>query len=134
APAAGSEVDTRLDQIATSQAAQLKGQAAIANARLAYQAYEEVIAGQRWQQLAGLGAQPQRPLWASNGIKNHAYSDTMYVTEALPAQADPLRRISCGEAGRGQRRSAATVARESPAWPGLGGFCALRRGRRRSNL
>jgi hypothetical protein len=54
-----SEVDTRLDRIATSQATQLKGKAAIANARLAYQAYEEVIASQRWQKLAGLGAQPQ---------------------------------------------------------------------------
>jgi transaldolase len=78
-----SEVDTRLDQIATSQATHLKGKAAIASARLAYQAYEEVIASQRWQQLAGLGAQPQRPLWASTGIKNHAYPDTMYVTELV---------------------------------------------------
>jgi transaldolase len=80
-----SEVDTRLDQIATSQAAQLKGKAAIANARLAYQAYQAVIASQRWQKLAGLGAQPQRPLWASTGIKNHAYPDTMYVTELVAA-------------------------------------------------
>ena len=63
----------------------LKGKAAIANARLAYQAYEEVIASQRWQKLAGLGAQPQRPLWASTGIKNHAYPDTMYVTELVAA-------------------------------------------------
>ncbi len=80
-----SEVDTRLDQIATSQATQLKGKTAIASARLAYQAYEEVIASQRWQQLARLGAQPQRPLWASTGIKNHAYPDTMYVTELVAA-------------------------------------------------
>src|SRR5439155_1510346 len=79
------EVDPRLDQIGTSQAARLKGKAAIANARLAYQAYQEVIASQRWQQLAGLGAQPQRPLWASTGIKNHAYPDTMYVTELVAA-------------------------------------------------
>ena len=78
-----SEVDTRLDRIATSQAMQLKGKAAIANARLAYQAYEDVIASQRWQKLAGLGAQPQRPLWASTGVKNHAYPDTMYVTELI---------------------------------------------------
>jgi transaldolase len=78
-----SEVDTRLDQIATSQATRLKGKAAIANARLAYQAYEEVIASPRWQQLAGLGAAPQRPLWASTGVKNHAYPDTMYVTELV---------------------------------------------------
>jgi transaldolase len=78
-----SEVDTRLDQVATSQAAQLKGKTAIASARLAYQAYEDVIASRRWRQLAGLGAQPQRPLWASTGVKNPAYPDTMYVTELV---------------------------------------------------
>jgi transaldolase len=78
-----SEVDARLDRIATSHATQLKGKAAIANARLAYQAYEEVIASQRWQQLAGLGAHPQRPLWASTGVKNPIYPDTMYVTELV---------------------------------------------------
>jgi transaldolase len=77
------EVDTRLDQLATSQATQLKGKAAIANARLAHQAYEEVLTGQRWQKLAKLGAQPQRPLWASTGVKNPAYPDTMYVTELV---------------------------------------------------
>jgi transaldolase len=81
-----SEVDTRLDRIATSQATQLKGKAAIANARLAYQAYEEVIASQRCQKLAGLGAQLQRPFWAFTGIKNHAYPDTMYVTELVAAE------------------------------------------------
>ena len=80
-----SEVDARLDQMATSQATQLKGKAAIANARLAYQAYEEVITSQRWQKLAELGAQPQRPLWASTGVKNPAYPDTMYVTELVAA-------------------------------------------------
>jgi len=47
------------------------------------QAYEEVIASQRWQKLAGLGAQRQRPLWASTDVKNHAYPDTMYVTELV---------------------------------------------------
>ena len=78
-----SEVDTRLDQIATSQATQLKGKAAIANARLAYQAYEEVIVSQRWQQLAGLGAQPQRPLWASTGVKNPDYPDTLYISDLI---------------------------------------------------
>ena len=44
-----------------------------------------MIASQRWQKLAGLGAQPQRPLWASTGIKNPAYPDTMYVTELVAA-------------------------------------------------
>jgi transaldolase len=73
------EVDARLDHLATPEAAALKGSAAIANARLAYQAHEQVTAGERWQRLARLGARPQRPLWASTGVKNPAYPDTKYV-------------------------------------------------------
>ena len=74
------EVDARLDQLGTPAAVALKGSAAIANARLAYQAYEQLTATERWQRLARLGARPQRPLWASTGVKNPAYPDTMYVT------------------------------------------------------
>jgi transaldolase len=77
------EVDARLGRLATDEAAQLRGKAAIANARLAYQAYEEVITSQRWQELASLGARPQRPLWASTGVKDPAYPDTMYITELV---------------------------------------------------
>lgn len=77
------EVDTRLDRIIAEEATGLKGKAAIANARLAYQAHEELIASERWQQLARLGARPQRPLWASTGVKNRAYPDIMYVTELI---------------------------------------------------
>jgi transaldolase len=55
----------------------------VANARLAYQSYEEIIADDRWQRLAEQGARPQRPLWASTGVKNPAYPDTMYVTELV---------------------------------------------------
>jgi transaldolase len=73
------EVDARLDRIGTPEAAALKGSAAIANARLAYQAHEQLTATDRWQRLAGLGAQPQRPLWASTGVKDPAYPDTKYV-------------------------------------------------------
>jgi transaldolase len=78
-----SEVDARLDRLATSEATGLKGKAAIANARLAYQAYEEVITSKRWLLLARHGARRQRPLWASTGVKNPAYPDTMYVTELV---------------------------------------------------
>jgi transaldolase len=86
------EVDARLDQIATSAATRLKGKAAIANARLAYQAYQELITSPRWQELARLGSQPQRPLWASTGVKNPAYPDTMYVTGLVaPAPSTPCR-------------------------------------------
>jgi transaldolase len=77
------EVDKRIDAMGGDEAKQLRGKAAIANARLAYQAYEEVIAGERWKTLAGAGARVQRPLWASTGVKDPAYPDTMYVTELV---------------------------------------------------
>jgi len=80
-----SEVDKRLDEIGTDEAKSLKGKAAIANARLAYAAYEEVIASDRWQALAGAGARAQRPLWASTGVKSEDYPDTLYVTELVVA-------------------------------------------------
>ena len=78
-------IDPRLDEIGTPEAAALRGKAAIANARLAYALYEEVIASERWQKLAALGAKPQRPLWASTGVKDKAYPDTMYVDELVVA-------------------------------------------------
>ncbi|MGL5928883.1 MAG: transaldolase [Dermatophilaceae bacterium] len=78
-----SEVDKRLDALGSPEAAALRGKAAVANARLAYQAYEEVFSTPRWRSLADAGAQPQRPLWASTGVKDPAYSDTMYVTELV---------------------------------------------------
>lgn len=80
-----SEVDKRLDALGTEPARALRGKAAIANARLAFQAFEEVFATPRWQVLAGDGARAQRPLWASTGVKDPAYPDTMYVTELVTA-------------------------------------------------
>jgi len=78
------EVDNRLEAIGTPQAMQLRGKAALANARLAYGAYQEVFGvGARWAGLAEDGAKPQRPLWASTGVKNPNYPDTMYVTELV---------------------------------------------------
>jgi len=79
------EVNNRLDEMGTDEAKAVRGKAALANARLAYQAYEEVFATPRWQVLAGAGAHPQRPLWASTGMKDKAYSDTLYVTELVTA-------------------------------------------------
>lgn len=73
------EVDARLDKIGTAAAAQLRGRAAIANARLAYQRYERVFSSPRWESLQAAGARPQRPLWASTSVKDPAYSDTRYV-------------------------------------------------------
>ncbi|MDP2775855.1 MAG: transaldolase [Nocardioides sp.] len=80
-----SEVDRRLDEIGTDAALALKGKAAIANARLAYAAFQEVHSGARWESLRGYGALAQRPLWASTGVKDPAYPDTLYVTELVVA-------------------------------------------------
>jgi transaldolase len=77
------EVDRRLDEIGTPEAKQLKGKAAVANARLAYQAYQQKFAGRRFAVLEEAGARHQRPLWASTGVKNPDYSDTMYVDELV---------------------------------------------------
>ena len=74
------EVDRRLDKIGTERAAALRGKAAIANARLAYQRYEQAMSTGRWRSLDQAGARPQRPLWASTSVKDPAYADTRYVT------------------------------------------------------
>ena len=79
------EVDRRLDEIGSEEARGLRGRAGVANARLAYQAYEEVFSTPRWQNLADDGARPQRPLWASTGVKDPTYPDTMYVTDLVAA-------------------------------------------------
>ncbi|MFC4532779.1 transaldolase [Sphaerisporangium dianthi] len=77
------EIDKRLEKIGTPEALALRGKAAIANARLAFAAYEEVTASERWQALKAAGAHPQRPLWASTGVKNPDYADTMYVDQLV---------------------------------------------------
>jgi transaldolase len=78
-----SEVDKRLDKIGTPEAKALKGKAAVANARLAYELYEQKFSTDRWANLAKAGARPQRPLWASTSTKDPAYEDTMYVTDLV---------------------------------------------------
>ncbi len=77
------EIDKRLDALGTDEAKALKGKAGLANARLAYQVHEEQFSSERWNELAHAGAHPQRPLWASTGVKDPAYPDTMYVTELV---------------------------------------------------
>ncbi|HEY5878865.1 MAG TPA: transaldolase [Nakamurella sp.] len=78
-----SEIDRRLQAINSPESQALEGQAAIANARLAYQAYEQTFAGDRWDALAAKGANKQRPLWASTGVKDPKYDDTRYVVELV---------------------------------------------------
>ncbi|MCT2583284.1 transaldolase [Actinophytocola sp. S1-96] len=79
------EVDKRLDALATDEAKALRGKAAVANARLAYAAFQEFFTGDRWNALVNDGAKPQRPLWASTGVKNPDYSPTLYVDELVVA-------------------------------------------------
>jgi transaldolase len=77
------EVDARLDKIGTPEATALRGKAAIANARLAYELYEQRLDTPRWAALAAQGARVQRPLWASTSTKDPTYDDTMYVVELV---------------------------------------------------
>jgi transaldolase len=77
------EADRRLDAIGTGAALALKGQAAVAQAKLAYLLFRDRFAGERWERLAARGAQMQRPLWASTSTKNPAYPDTLYVDSLI---------------------------------------------------
>ncbi|GAA2964417.1 transaldolase [Glutamicibacter bergerei] len=81
-----SEIDKRLNAIGTEAALALRGQAGVANARLAYQVFEESFASARFEALAASGANVQRPLWASTGVKDPAYPSTLYVTELVAPQ------------------------------------------------
>ena len=78
-----SEIDKRLDAVGTEEAKALKGKAAIATARLAFEAYEEIFGSERWREIETAGAKPQRPLWASTGVKDPAYKSTMYVEQLV---------------------------------------------------
>ncbi|MFC7494039.1 MULTISPECIES: transaldolase [unclassified Nocardioides] len=79
------EIDPRLEKIGSDEALALRGKAAVANARLAYAAFQDVVTSDRWKVLAEAGANPQRPLWASTGVKNPDYPDTLYVTDLVVA-------------------------------------------------
>lgn len=76
-------IDPLLAEIGTPEATELAGRAGVANARLAFAAYEQFTASPRWQELADAGAQPQRPLWASTGVKDPSYPDTLYVDQLV---------------------------------------------------
>ncbi|MDQ1396246.1 MAG: transaldolase [Acidimicrobiaceae bacterium] len=77
------EVDRRLDAIGTDEAKAARGKAAVAQAKLAYQLFQEKFSGPRWEALAKKGAHKQRPLWASTSTKNKAYSDLLYVNSLI---------------------------------------------------
>jgi transaldolase len=77
------EADKRLEEIGSDDALALRGKLAIANAKLAYQAYKEIFSGERWEKLASAGASAQRCLWASTSTKNEDYRDVIYVEELI---------------------------------------------------
>ena len=85
------EVDHRLAEVAAhdkdliDNVARLRGQAGIANSRLAYEVYERMVQSPRWTSLAAKGARPQRLLWASTGVKDKSFPDTRYVVELVAA-------------------------------------------------
>jgi len=76
-------VDKALEDIGTPGALSLRGKIAIANAKMAYKRFKEVFSGENWEHLKKRGARLQRPLWASTGTKNPAYSDVLYVEELV---------------------------------------------------
>ena len=78
-------VDKKIDELDTPAAKALRGKVAIANAKLAYAWFRDFTASDRWQALAAKGAQPQRLLWASTGVKDKAYPDTLYVDSLIGA-------------------------------------------------
>ncbi len=78
-----SEVDRRLEAIGTPETLSLRGRAAVAQAKLAYQMFQERFSGERWNALEACGARLQRPLWASTSAKNPAYSPTLYVDSLI---------------------------------------------------
>jgi len=77
------ETDKRLEAIGSEEALALRGKLAIANAKLAYERYQQTFSGPRWEALEAKGALPQRCLWASTSTKNPAYRDVLYVEELI---------------------------------------------------
>jgi transaldolase len=79
------EVDQRIDKLGTPEAEALRGKAAVANARLAYELFEQRVATDRWRALSAKGANIERPLWASTSVKDPSFGDTKYVVELVAA-------------------------------------------------
>src|SRR3954451_19972101 len=101
------EVDRRLDELGGHD--ELKGKAAIANAKLAYQTYNEVFTGERWEKLRAAGATPQRCLWASTSTKNPDYRDVIYVEELIGPNTVDTMPLETVEAFQDHGRASATL-------------------------
>ena len=117
------EVDRRLDAIGTPEALALRGKAAVAQGKLAYQRFRATFSGPRWDALAARGAKVQRPLWASTSTKNEAYPDTLYVDELIGPDTVNTMPDATIEAfadhGTLARRVDADVAAAEAVWQGL---------------
>ncbi|MEA2171055.1 MAG: transaldolase [Solirubrobacteraceae bacterium] len=103
-----SRVDTAVDK-ALGDGSELAGKAGVANARVAYESFERIFSGERWQKLADAGANVQRPLWASTGTKNEAYSDTLYVDNLIGPHTVNTMPDATLEAARDHATAARTV-------------------------
>jgi transaldolase len=118
-----SEVDKRLEAIGSPEALALRGKAAVAQGKLAYQLFQRTFSGARWEALAARGAKVQRPLWASTSTKNPAYPDTLYVDELIgPDTVNTLPDATIeafADHGTLARRVDADVDEAEAVWKGL---------------
>jgi transaldolase len=103
------KVDKRLEELGRTD---LRGKAAVANARVAYDSFKKLFAGERWEKLAQLGANVQRPLWASTSVKNPDYSDTLYVDELIGPDTVNTMPDATIEAARDHGTAARTVDKD----------------------
>jgi transaldolase len=111
-----SRVDTAVDKLLEANGhEELYGKAAIANARVAYRNFEAVMASPRWEGLHHGGAHPQRPLWASTGVKNERYPDTMYVDELVGAHTVNTMPLATLEAVADHGRISGPTAQRDPS-------------------
>jgi transaldolase len=104
------KVDKALDEIGGHD--ELKGKAAVANARIAYESFQRLFSGERWEKLAAEGAAPQRPLWASTSTKNPDYPDTLYVDELIGPDTVNTMPDATVEAARDHANVARTVDKD----------------------
>jgi transaldolase len=102
------EADKRLEQIG-GEARELRGKLAVANAKLAYERYEQIFSGARWERLSAAGATPQRCLWASTSTKNPEYRDVIYVEELIGPETVNTMPLETVEAFQDHGRVAATL-------------------------
>jgi transaldolase len=111
-----SRVDTKVDKALDEKGREdLRGRAAVANAKLAYAAFQEIFAGERWEQLRAAGANVQRPLWGSTSTKNPDYPDTLYVDELIGPDTVNTMPDATIEAARDHATPARTVDRDVEA-------------------